>query len=135
MALNDGRAVSNFIGQAISGRDITIHGTGKQTRSFCYVEDTVRGLILLANSDAQGPVNIGNPDEITLLELVNEIIHITASQSTISYEPAAVDDPGQRCPDITKAKLVLGWEPTVVRSAGLGRTISGFIERINNETR
>ena len=132
MALNDGRAVSNFITQALTDAPITLHGTGKQTRSFCYVEDTVRGLILLANSDAQGPVNIGNPDEVELIELVKEILHLTASKSEISWEPAAVDDPGRRCPDISKAQAVLNWEPTVSRSAGLGRTVSGFIQRINS---
>jgi UDP-glucuronate decarboxylase len=133
MALNDGRAVSNFITQALTDAPITLHGTGKQTRSFCYVEDTVRGLILLANSDAQGPVNIGNPDEVELIELVNEILHLTASKSEISWQPAVVDDPGKRCPDISKAKEVLNWEPTVSRSAGLGRTISKFIQRMNSE--
>ena len=130
MALDDGRAVSNFIGQAISGRDITIHGNGLQTRSFCYVSDTVSGLICLANSNVSTPVNIGNPDEVTLLELVNEIIEISNSSSNIIYEPRVEDDPARRCPDIQKAITTLGWQPRVSRTEGLKLSIAGFQTRL-----
>jgi len=130
MALDDGRAVSNFIGQAISGRDITIHGNGSQTRSFCYVSDTVLGLICLANSNVSTPVNIGNPDEVTLLELVNEIIEISNSSSNIIYEPRVEDDPARRCPDIQKAITTLGWQPHVSRAEGLKLSIAGFQARL-----
>tara|TARA_B110001454_G_scaffold217444_1_gene242790 strand:+ start:326 stop:1252 length:927 start_codon:yes stop_codon:yes gene_type:complete len=130
MALDDGRAVSNFICQAISGRDITIHGDGLQTRSFCYVSDTVLGLICLANSNVSTPVNIGNPDEVTLLELVNEIIEISNSSSNIIYEPRVEDDPARRCPDIQKAITTLGWQPHVSRAEGLKLSIVGFKTRL-----
>jgi dTDP-glucose 4,6-dehydratase len=129
MEFNDGRAVSNFICQALSGDDITIHGDGLQTRSFCYVSDTVLGLIYLANSKVSTPVNIGNPDEVTLLELVNDIIEISDSSSNIIYESRVADDPSRRCPDITKAIDMLQWNPIVSRHDGLSLTIDSFKTR------
>jgi UDP-glucuronate decarboxylase len=129
MEFNDGRAVSNFIYQALSGDDITIHGDGLQTRSFCYVSDTVLGLIYLANSKVSTPVNIGNPDEVTLLELVNDIIEISDSSSNIIYEARVADDPSRRCPDITKAIDMLQWNPIVSRHDGLSLTIDSFKTR------
>ena len=130
MALDDGRAVSNFMRQAIEGVDITIHSDGKQTRSFCYVSDTVNGLILLANSEVTTPVNIGNPDEVTLLELATEIITISNSKSNIVYEDKVEDDPSRRCPDISKAMTVLNWKPIVSREVGLALAINAFRIRL-----
>lgn len=132
MEFNDGRAVSNFICQALSGQDITIHGDGLQTRSFCYVSDTVLGLIYLANSKVSTPVNIGNPDEVTLLELVNDIIEISDSSSNIIHESRVEDDPSRRCPDITKAIDMLQWNPIVSRHDGLSLTIDSFKTRIEH---
>mgnify|MGYP001191213802 CR=1 FL=1 len=126
MSLDDGRAVSNFICQAINGVDITVHGDGQQTRSFCYVSDTVDGLIRLANSNITTPVNIGNPDEVTLLELAKEIITISNSSSQIIHQSRVEDDPARRCPDIQKAITTLDWRPHVSRTTGLGLCIAGF---------
>jgi len=126
MCLYDGRAMSNFIRQAIDGTDITMQGDGTQTRSFCYVSDTVAGLIKLANSDVTTPVNIGNPDEITLLELATDIIEMTSSQSEISYSVKPDDDPSRRCPDIQKALSSLNWKPLVDRHTGITQCIAAF---------
>jgi UDP-glucuronate decarboxylase len=123
MAIDDGRAVSNFITQALQNKPITMHGDGKQTRSFCYVEDTAKGLIKLMNSDSAGPVNIGNPDEVTLMQLAQEIVELTASSSEIVHQDSAVDDPQRRCPDIALAKKLLNWSPQVSRTQGLKYTI------------
>lgn len=123
MALNDGRAVSNFIIQALQNQPITVHGDGKQTRSFCYVTDTVKGLIALMNSDNKGPINIGNIKEVTLLQLAQEIIELADSDSEIIHTDSAVDDPHQRCPDIYHAITKLGWAPDVDRRTGLKYTI------------
>ncbi|CAM9588835.1 unnamed protein product, partial [Heterosigma akashiwo] len=106
----DGRVVSNFIVQALNNENITVYGDGSQTRSFCYVDDNVEGLIRLMNSDEDRPVNIGNPNEFTILELAQKVIELTGSSSQIVFEPLPGDDPKQRRPDITKAKAVLGWE-------------------------
>ena len=130
MAFNDGRAVSNFVLQALTDQPLTLHGTGAQTRSFCYIEDTVRGLILLAESDVQGPVNIGNPEEVSLLQLCEEIIHISGSSSKIVTQDSAVDDPNRRCPDISLAMRELGWIPEWNRISGLNATIDGFRNRL-----
>ena len=130
MALNDGRAVSNFIVQALENKPITVHGTGLQTRSFCYVTDTVRGLIALMNSEHAGPVNIGNPNEVQLIDLAKEIIELTQSNSEIVYENSAVDDPNKRCPDIQLAQQVLQWQPTVDRREGLMHTIEYIKEQL-----
>jgi dTDP-glucose 4,6-dehydratase len=118
----DGRAVSNFLVQALHGKPITIYGDGSQTRSFCYVEDEVRGFLALLDSDLVGPVNIGNPAEFTILELAQLVIEVTSSTSDIVFEPLPVDDPTQRRPDITRARDELGWEPRIDLREGLTRT-------------
>ena len=124
----DGRVVSNFIVQALKGEDITIYGDGKQTRSFCYVDDLIEGMIRLMNSrdGFTGPVNIGNPGEFTMLELAEKIIETTGSKSKITFHPLPQDDPTQRQPDITLAKKELGWEPTIPLDEGLIKTIAYF---------
>ena len=122
----DGRVVSNFIVQALQGKPITIYGDGTQTRSFCYVDDEVRGLLALLDSDCVGPVNIGNPNEFTILELAEVVIEVTGSSSEIVYEPLPVDDPTQRQPDITLARTRLGWEPQVQLREGIERTAAYF---------
>jgi dTDP-glucose 4,6-dehydratase len=126
MRPNDGRVVSNFITQALQGKPITIYGDGTQTRSFCFVEDEVRGILALLDSDEVGPVNIGNPDEFTVSQLADLVIELTGSESEIVHEPLPVDDPTQRRPDITKAREALGWEPRVALREGLTRTIPWF---------
>ncbi|MET0379016.1 MAG: UDP-glucuronic acid decarboxylase family protein [Spongiibacteraceae bacterium] len=128
MQPDDGRVVSNFIVQALLGRPLTIFGSGQQTRSFCYVDDLIDGLVRLMNSGGQltGPVNIGNPGEFTVLELAQQILDLTESQSEIVFHPLPQDDPRQRQPDISMAREVLGWEPTVPLATGLERTIEYF---------
>jgi nucleoside-diphosphate-sugar epimerase len=123
MRADDGRVVTNFVTQALAGRPLTVYGDGSQTRSFCYVDDQVRGLVALADSDHVGPVNIGNPDEFTVLELARHVLKLTGSGSGIRFEPLPADDPAQRRPDITLAREVLGWEPEVELAEGLERTI------------
>lgn len=132
MAENDGRVVSNFILQALKNEPITVYGKGEQTRSFCYVEDLIRGFVLMMDSDdsIKGPLNLGNPSEITVLELANKIIELTGSKSKIVYEKLPEDDPTQRCPDITKAKKMINWFPEVTLEEGLRKTISYFRHRI-----
>jgi dTDP-glucose 4,6-dehydratase len=122
MRPTDGRAVSNFLVQALHGKPITIYGDGSQTRSFCYVDDEVRGFLALLDSDLIGPVNIGNPAEFTILELAELVIDVTNSTSEIVNEPLPVDDPTQRRPDITRARDELGWEPRIELREGLTRT-------------
>ena len=128
MRLDDGRVLPAFIGQALRGEDLTAFGDGTQTRSFCYVDDLVEGIYRLLLSDYAYPVNIGNPDEITIQEFAEEILRLTGSKSKIIYKPLPQDDPKQRKPDITKAKELLGWTPTVSRSEGLKRTLAYFKE-------
>jgi UDP-glucuronate decarboxylase len=125
---NDGRVISNFIVQALLGRDITVYGDGRQTRSFCFVDDLIDGLLRLMNSpdDFTGPVNIGNPGEYTILELADKIITLTGAKSTIVYKPLPQDDPLQRKPDITLAREKLGWNPVTDLENGLQRTIDYF---------
>ena len=130
MALDDGRALPEFIGAAIRGRDIPVFGDGLQTRSFCYVSDLVDGLVRLWGSDLEGPVNLGTSDEATILELAGEVIRITGSASSIVHEPLPRDDPRRRRPDVTRAREGLGWEPCVGRREGLGRTIDDFRRRL-----
>ena len=124
MRPHDGRAIPTFIRQALAGEPLTVFGDGSQTRSFCYVDDLIRGLFLLATSGEHLPVNIGNPDELTLLELAKAVIRVTGSQSEIVFEALPVDDPQVRQPDITRAQQVLGWEPEVPLEEGLRRLIA-----------
>jgi dTDP-glucose 4,6-dehydratase len=131
MRLDDGRVVPNFIGQALRGEPITVYGTGKQTRSFCYASDLIDGFCRLMNSEHTGPINIGNPSERTMLEFAQEIKRLTNSKSEIVFVPLpTADDPKQRKPDITKARNLLGWEPKVSLEEGLQRTIGYFKERL-----
>ncbi|MGH2882021.1 MAG: UDP-glucuronic acid decarboxylase family protein [Solirubrobacteraceae bacterium] len=123
MRPHDGRAIPTFLRQALQDRPITVFGDGSQTRSFCYVEDEIRGLIALAESGHHNPVNIGNPDEFTLLELATTVIEVTGSRSEIVYEALPTDDPQVRQPDITLAREILGWEPQISLREGLTRTI------------
>ena len=126
MRLNDGRALPAFIGQALRGEDLTDFGDGSQTRSFCYVDDLIEGIYRLLMSDYSMPVNIGNPDQITLKEFAEEIIDLTGTKQKITYKPLPEDDPKQRQPDISKAKKILGWQPTVSRKEGLKITYEYF---------
>jgi dTDP-glucose 4,6-dehydratase len=126
MRLNDGRALPAFIGQALRGEDITVFGDGSQTRSFCYVDDLVEGIFRLLKSDYAGPVNIGNPVEITIREFAEEIIRLTGTRQKIVYKPLPADDPKQRKPDIGLARKLLGWEPQVERAEGLRITYDYF---------
>src|SRR3989304_856799 len=128
MRLNDGRVVPNFIGQALNGEDITVYGDGSQTRSFCYVRDEIEGIYRLMKSDHALPVNIGNPEEHTILEFAKMIVKMTGSSSKIVFRDLPVDDPKQRKPDITKARNILKWEPKVSLENGLKETIKYFKE-------
>jgi Nucleoside-diphosphate-sugar epimerases len=131
MVENDGRVVSNFVVQALRGKELTVYGTGEQTRSFCYVDDLVEGLMRLMNTeDIHDPVNLGNPGEFTMKELAQEIARLCGIEAAIRYEPLPQDDPKQRQPDITRARELLGWEPTIPLREGLQRTISYFKEQI-----
>jgi dTDP-glucose 4,6-dehydratase len=126
MRLNDGRALPAFIGQALRGEDMTVFGDGSQTRSFCYVSDLVEGIYRLLLSDYSLPVNIGNPDEISLKDFAEEVLQLTGGRVKITYKPLPADDPKQRKPDITKAKEILGWSPLVGRKEGLAKTYEYF---------
>ncbi len=131
MDVNDGRVVSNFCVQALRGDPITIYGNGEQTRSFCYIDDLVTGLILLMESNVETPVNLGNPQEFTILELAERIIDLTKSQSNCVLNKLPVDDPQRRCPDIKMANELLSWSPQIELSEGLVPTISWFEELLN----
>jgi UDP-glucuronate decarboxylase len=133
---NDGRVVSNFIVQALLGRDITVFGDGLQTRSFCYVDDLVDGLMRLMNTsnDVIGPINLGNPKEFTILELASLVIELTGSRSRIVHRQRPQDDPRQRRPDISKANDLLAWAPKIELKEGLMRTIQYFDELLSNAT-
>ena len=126
MRLNDGRVLPAFIGQALRGEDLTVFGDGSQTRSFCYVDDEVEGIFRLLMSDYHLPVNIGNPDEITIREFAEEIVKLTGTKQKIIYQPLPKDDPKQRQPNITKARQLLGWEPRISRAEGLSITYEYF---------
>ncbi len=126
MRLNDGRVLPAFIGQALRGEDLTLFGDGSQTRSFCYVDDLVEGIYRLLMSDYSQPMNVGNPDEISLLEFAEEIVKLTGTTQKIAHKPLPVDDPKQRQPDITRAREILGWEPRVSRAEGLKITYDYF---------
>jgi dTDP-glucose 4,6-dehydratase len=123
MRAHDGRAIPTFLRQALQDRPITVFGDGSQTRSFCYVDDLIRGMIALAESGHHEPVNVGNPNEFTLLELADTILELTGSKSEIVYEALPTDDPQVRQPDITKAREILGWEPEIELREGLQKTI------------
>jgi dTDP-glucose 4,6-dehydratase len=126
MQLNDGRVVPNFMKQALRGEDLTVFGDGSQTRSFCYVSDEIDGFIRLSKSNEHWPVNIGNPTEFTILECAKRVLAVTGSRSAVRYEPLPQDDPKQRCPDITKARTLLGWEPKIDLETGLRMSLEYF---------
>jgi len=131
MAINDGRVISNFIVQALRGENLTVFGDGTQTRSFCYVSDLIEGIVrMVETNDFIGPVNLGNPIELSILEIANKILLITESQSRIVFKPLPPDDPDRRCPDISIAKKVLNWAPRVSLDEGLGKTIEYFREKL-----
>jgi dTDP-glucose 4,6-dehydratase len=130
MRLRDGRAVPAFMSQALTGEDVTIFGTGRQTRSFCYVSDLVDGIIRLMESNVNEPVNIGNPQEMTIEEIARAIIRLTGSKSKLVYRPLPEDDPKVRQPDITKARTLLGWEPKVALEEGLVKTLDYFRKKV-----
>ncbi len=133
MRLRDGRVVPAFVSQALKGEPLTVFGDGAQTRSFCYVSDLIEGIYRLSQSDYHEPVNIGNPNEMTIKQFAEQIIKATGSKSSIDYKPLPVDDPKQRRPDITKAKALLKWEPQVGLEEGLTKTIEYFKGRIDKE--
>jgi dTDP-glucose 4,6-dehydratase len=130
MRLDDGRVVPNFMGQALRGEDLTVYGEGKQTRSFCYVEDLVEGIVRLLRSDCHEPVNLGNPNEVSILDFAKEILELSGSKSRIVFKPLPQDDPRVRKPDITRARTLLGWEPKIDRREGLRRTLEYFRQRV-----
>jgi len=135
MRLNDGRVLPAFIGQALRGEDLTIFGDGSQTRSFCYVDDLIEGIVRLLHSDCVEPVNIGNPDEITISQFAEEIIALTGTNQKVVYRDLPIDDPKQRQPDISKARALLDWEPKIDRKEGLKRTYTYFRSLSEDELR
>ena len=135
MRLEDGRALPNFMVQALKGEDLTVYGDGTQTRSFCFVDDLIDGIKGLLYSDESEPVNLGNPEEISILDFAKEILNLTGSKSRIVFYPPSQNDPKVRQPDITKAKRVLGWEPKVSRQEGLRRTLKYFEEKLSSVER
>jgi dTDP-glucose 4,6-dehydratase len=134
MQLNDGRVVPNFMKQALRGEDLTVYGDGSQTRSFCYVRDEIEGFMRLAKSSEHLPVNIGNPNEFTILECAQQVLKVTDSKSKISYEPLPQDDPKQRQPDIEKAQQLLGWEPKIDLTTGLRMSLDYFRSAVEEES-
>jgi dTDP-glucose 4,6-dehydratase len=133
MQLNDGRVIPNFMKQALRGEPLTVYGDGSQTRSFCYVSDEIDGFVRLMNSSEVLPVNIGNPNEFTILECAKQVLKITGSKSTIKYEPLPQDDPKQRRPDISKARQLLGWEPRIDLETGLKLSLPYFQQAVAQE--
>jgi dTDP-glucose 4,6-dehydratase len=134
MQIRDGRVVPNFMRQALTGQDLTVYGNGNQTRSFCYVSDEIEGFLRLAKSDEHMPVNIGNPNEFTILECAQVVLKITGSKSRIRHEPLPQDDPRQRRPDITKARKLLGWEPKIDLETGLRLSLDYFKNAVAEES-
>ena len=132
MQVDDGRVVSNFIIQALRGEDITVYGKGRQTRSFCYIDDLVKGLATLMVVDYHMPINLGNPDEFKILRLAKQVLKLTKSESKIVYRPLPEDDPKQRKPNVNKARQILGWMPIVSLEEGLTQTIEYFKQRLQN---
>lgn len=135
MQLNDGRVIPNFMKQALRDEDLTVYGDGRQTRSFCYVSDEIEGILRLAKSAEPGPVNIGNPEEFTILECAQKVLSVTGSKSQIRHEPLPQDDPKQRCPDIGKARRLLGWEPKIRLEEGLKLSLDYFREALGKMAR
>jgi dTDP-glucose 4,6-dehydratase len=133
MRLDDGRVVPNFIGQALRGEPLTVYGDGAQTRSFCYVADLVAGIEKLLFTDFHEPVNLGNPDEVTILQFAQEILELSGSKSKIEFRPLPQDDPKVRKPDITRARQLLSWEPRVNRREGMKRTLQYFQKKLQNK--
>jgi len=133
MRLDDGRVVPNFIGQALRGEPLTVYGDGSQTRSFCHVADLVNGIEKLLFTDFHEPVNLGNPDEVTILQFAQEILELSGSKSKIEFKPLPQDDPKVRKPDITRARQLLGWEPRVSRRDGLKRTLEYFQGKVTSQ--
>jgi dTDP-glucose 4,6-dehydratase len=131
---DDGRVISNFMMQALRGEPLTIYGDGSQTRSFCYVDDLIEGILLLSRSDEHLPVNIGNPNEFTILECAHAVLEVTESKSELRFLSLPEDDPTRRCPDITKARVLLGWEPRVPLQEGLARSLDFFRSKVNSGT-
>jgi dTDP-glucose 4,6-dehydratase len=129
MSASDGRIVSNFITQALGGEPLTIYGDGHQTRSFCYVADLIRGIVSMIDSSEPGPVNLGNPEEFTVADFAQLVLRVTESESPLEYHPLPVDDPARRCPDISRARQVLGWNPEVSPAEGVRRTAEWFRSR------
>jgi dTDP-glucose 4,6-dehydratase len=123
---SDGRVISNFMMQALRGKPITIYGDGSQTRSFCYVDDLIEGILRLSRCDEHLPVNIGNPDEFTILEAAQAVLEVTGSKSELRFEALPEDDPTRRCPDIARARALLGWEPKIKLREGLKRSLEFF---------
>ena len=134
MRLDDGRVLPNFMGQALRGEPLTVYGTGDQTRSFCHVSDLVEGIVRLMESDSPEPVNLGNPEEVTILQFAKEILELSGSGSPIVFKPLPQDDPRVRKPDITRARQRLGWEPKVPRREGLRMTLDHFKTRVGNSS-
>jgi len=132
MQTNDGRVIPNFMRQALRGEGLTIYGDGSQTRSFCYVNDEVEGILRLSKAAEHGPVNIGNPTEFTILECAQRVLKVTGSESSLKYESLPQDDPRQRRPDISKAKQILGWEPKIDLESGLRMSLEYFREEVAN---
>lgn len=130
MRLDDGRVVPNLLGQALRGEPLTVYGDGKQTRSFCYVLDLVEGIYRLLQADFHDPVNLGNPNEVSILDFSKEILELSKSKSEIRFEPLPQDDPKVRRPDISRARSILDWEPKVPRSEGMKKTLEYFRSRI-----
>jgi nucleoside-diphosphate-sugar epimerase len=133
LAPGDGRVVSNFIGQALRGEPLTVYGDGSQTRSLCFVDDEINGLLGLLDSSLVGPVNIGSQDERTMIDLAHFVLEVTGSPSDIVFEPLPIDDPTRRCPDITLARRELGWEPTTGLREGIERTIDYFAQKVRGK--
>jgi dTDP-glucose 4,6-dehydratase len=131
---DDGRVISNFVMQALRGEPLTIYGDGSQTRSFCYVDDLIDGILLLSRSDEHLPVNIGNPDEFTILECARAVLEVTGSKSELRFQALPEDDPALRCPDITKARTLLGWKPRIGLKEGLAMSLDFFRSKVNSGT-
>jgi len=133
LQLNDGRVISNFMKQALRGEDITVYGDGLQTRSFCYVSDEIEGILRLAHSNEHEPTNVGNPGEFTILECAKLVLRVTGSKSKVAFRPLPQDDPKQRCPEITKARTLLGWEPKIDLETGLRLSLDYFKQAIRRK--